>query len=396
MNLLTFSTLYPNAAQPRHGLFVEQRLRFLLASGQVTSRVVAPVGWFPFKSPVFGSYALLAHVPWQERRHDIDIIHPRFPILPKIGMSVAPHLLAYAMKPVFARLVQSGIKIDVIDAHYFYPDGVAAAILGKWFRVPVVITARGSDINLLPQYRIPRRQIVWAAAQAHALITVCQALKDTMVRLGIDPRKITPLRNGVNLELFKPMDRQALRKKLGMQARTLLSVGNLIPLKGHHILIDAMPALPDFHLVIIGEGTLEAQLKQQAHQRGVAERVQFVHGKSHHELAEYYNAADALALASEREGMANVLLEALACGTPVVATRLGGTLEVVADACAGVLMEAREPAAFVEAVKHLFAHYPDRHATRRYSEQFSWDATTQGQLDIFSTIVRHTTSAVPS
>ncbi|HWJ95116.1 MAG TPA: glycosyltransferase, partial [Telluria sp.] len=166
MKILTFSTLFPNSEKPGHGIFVETRLRHLVASGKVESRVVAPVPWFPLRHERFGSYARFAKVPRQEVRHAIRVTHPRYPVVPKIGMNVAPALLAQSARREIGRILDEGYDFDLIDAHYFYPDGVAAAMLGRYFNKPVVVTARGSDITLFPKYRVPRRMITWAAGRA--------------------------------------------------------------------------------------------------------------------------------------------------------------------------------------------------------------------------------------
>lgn len=147
IRLLTFSTLYPNAARPNHGVFVENRLRQLLASGEAVSTVLAPIPYFPSSAPCFGEWARYAAAPAAETRNGIEVLHPRYLAIPKIGMSVAPFLLYRAMIPVLRRLLASGRRFDAIDAHYFYPDGVAAVWLGRYFRLPVVVTARGSDVT---------------------------------------------------------------------------------------------------------------------------------------------------------------------------------------------------------------------------------------------------------
>ena len=386
MKLLTFSTLFPNVQRPNHGIFVETRLRYLLASQQVTSRVVAPVPWFPFSHPRFGLYSTYAKVPATEVRHGIDVCHPRYPVIPKVGMVPAPALLAAAMKSTLARIIDEGYDFDVIDAHYFYPDGVAAVMLGRYFNKPVVITARGTDINLVPQYKLPRRMIRWAASHAAGMITVCNALKDEMVGLGIDGARITPLRNGVDLELFQPGDRAALRTALGMRDFTLMSVGHLEPRKGHELPIQALTEMSDVHLWIAGTGPDRATLEELARSIGVQDRVRFLGPLPQSELRRYYGAADALVLASSREGWANVLLESMACGTPVIASNVWGTPEVVAAPEAGVLMPERTPAGVVAALRQLRAAYPSHEATRRYAERFSWDDTTQGQIELFQKV----------
>ena len=380
---LTFTTLYPSQSVPHHGIFVEQRLRHLLRSGEVETGVIAPVPWVPIRHRSMGEYALLASVPRREERHGIDIQHPRFPRIPKVGMSIAPLLMAVALRRTVA---QHGARspFDIIDAHYFYPDGVAAAMLGKWLNKPVVITARGTDINLIPNFAIPKKWILWAAEQSRGIITVSDALRERLIELGVDETKITTLRNGVDLELFKPLpDRDALRAKLGISGKTLLSVGYLIERKGHHLVIDALANLPGMSLVIAGSGEMRIELQRLALSRGVGDRVRFTGALSHEDLVEYYNAADALVLASSREGMANVILESIACGTPVVGTPIWGTPEVISERRAGVLTKDRTPEAISAAVRTLMLDPPSRSEVREFAMHFSWDRTTQGQLDVF-------------
>ncbi|MFP5393770.1 MAG: glycosyltransferase, partial [Gammaproteobacteria bacterium] len=282
---------------------------------------------------------------------------------------------------------QLDLGFDLIDAHYFYPDGVAAAMLGKYFNKPVVITARGSDITLFPQYALPRRMIKWAIGRAAGIITVCDALREEILTLGAEPAKVVSLRNGVDLQLFQPVERDSVRARLGMQRFTLLAVGHLVPVKAQELIVAALAQLPDVELFIAGNGPNRQMLEQLAHTTGVAERVRFLGALPQTELRQYYGAADALVLPSEREGWANVLLEAMACGTPVVASRVWGTPEVVAAPEAGILMAERSAQGVADAVRSLRANYPDRAATRRYAERFSWDDTSAGQLRLFRAIL---------
>src|SRR4051794_4678134 len=212
LRLLTFSTLFPHAGRPNQGIFVENRLRHLVASGEASSLVLAPVPWFPSRAGLFGDWALHARAPAEEQRHGLTILHPRYMVVPKIGTSIAPWLLYRAMVPQIGRLLAEGHRFDAIDAHYVYPDGVAATWLGRRFGLPVVLTARGSDVNHIPQYAMPRRLIQTAFRDASALIAVSAALKAAMVALGAAEEKVTVLRNGVETELFRPpADRVAIR-----------------------------------------------------------------------------------------------------------------------------------------------------------------------------------------
>jgi teichuronic acid biosynthesis glycosyltransferase TuaC len=380
---LLFSTLYPSSVRPSHGIFVETRLRHLLASGEVETRVVAPVPWFPFRHKAFGDYAKHAAVPAYEERNGIKVEHPRYLLLPKVGMNSAPATLARAGLAAAKRLIASGYDFDLIDAHYFYPDGVAATIIGKALGKPVVITARGTDINLIPQYDKPRKLILQAAEDCAAMITVSAALKDEIVGFGGSAQKITVLRNGVDLELFRSEDKSLARQKFCVTGFVLASVGNLIPTKGHLFAIESLQNLPDAQLLIAGRGPQEGELKALAQRLGVTERVRFVGVLPQDELRWLYSAADALVLASAREGWPNVLLESMACGTPVIASEVGGIPEIVASPAAGMLLPTRDAAGIAQAVAALRAHLPERSATRAYAEQFGWQPPTEGQLEIF-------------
>jgi glycosyltransferase involved in cell wall biosynthesis len=388
IRLVTFTTLYPNTAQPNHGVFVENRLRHLLASGEVVSRVVAPVPYFPSRDPRFGIYAKYAQVPTWEERHGLTLHHPRFPAIPKVGMNISPYLLAWAVLPSVRAAIKAQGGADAIDAHYLYPDGVAATILGRALKLPVVMTARGNDVTLIARSPVPRRMIQRACERAAGIITVSAALKEGLVGMDVNPGKITVLRNGVDLKLFRPLDRQATRKRLGLTGPTLISVGHLIERKGHDLVVEAMPSLQGFTLMIAGEGPEKARLERRIAELGLGDRVRMLGARPHAELPELYGAADALVLASSREGWANVLLEAMACGTPAVASPIWGNPEVVAKPEAGILMTERSAKGIVDAVRALFGpRMPSREATRAYASAFSWDATTQGQIDLFRRVI---------
>jgi glycosyltransferase involved in cell wall biosynthesis len=395
IRIVTFSTLYPNAVQGTHGVFVENRLRHLVGSNRVSARVMAPVPWFPLGGAAFGRYGQLAKVPPRERRFGIDIVHPRYPVLPKIGMNIAPLSLYAFVKPALARLINDGGDFDLLDAHYFFPDGVAAIMLGRAFGKPVTITARGTDINLIPRYAVPRRMIRWAAESADGLITVCAALKEELVRLGIPPERVRTLRNGVDLEVFKPLHPQQAKDALAVSGPVLASVGSLIERKGHDLVIGALQHLPEVTLLIAGEGPEKAALARLAAAIGVKNRVRFLGGIAHERLSGIYSAADALVLASSREGWPNVLLESMACGTPVIASNVWGAPEIIKAPEAGVLLPERTAGAIASAARALLVAAPPREATRAYAQRFSWQETTEGQVDLFSRILRPASAVMP-
>lgn len=386
IRLLVFTSLYPNVEQPHAGIFVEERLRRLLAAGGVEATVVAPVPWFPFRHPRFGAYAAFARVPAREQRNGITVLHPRFRLIPKVGMNLAPGMMARALLPVLRQLLADGTVFDLIDAHYFYPDGVAAVRLGMALSKPVVISARGSDVTLIPRYRKPRQQIQWAAARAAAVITVSHALRAKLVALGVGPDKITVLRNGVDLEEFGLRARAEIRSRLGLVGPVWLTVGSLIELKGVHLAIEALAQVPDTTLLIAGDGPERHRLHQMVDRLRLSSQVRFLGVIPHEDLCDYYNAADVLVLASSREGMSNVALESLACGTPVLAAPFDGAGELVAAPAAGRIAASRSAAAVVAAWTELRENYPSRAATRRYAERFGWGATVKAQQAVYDSV----------
>ncbi|MBO1081432.1 glycosyltransferase [Roseomonas haemaphysalidis] len=398
LRVLAFSTLFPNEAQPGHGVFLEHRLSALAAQPGVQLQVVAPVPYFPLRHGRFGRYARFAQVPRGGRRNGLDVTHPRYPVVPKLGMTVAPAAMALAVLPHLRRLQAAGEDFDVIDAYYLYPDGVAAALLGRLLGKPVVLTAFGSDVSQIPAHRLPRAAIRWAMRGAEGSTAVCAALREELLRLGAAAEGMRVVLHGVDLTLFQPpQDRAALRRALGFDGPTLVSAGHLIPRKGHDFAIRAMQDLPDHTLVIVGQGPEEAALRLLAQQPGVQHRVRFAGQVPQMRLAEIFGAADVVLNCSDREGIANVLMEAMACGTAVAATPVWGSPEVITTPDAGLLLRDRSAGAIVDGVRQLAACPPDRAATRQHAARFTWDDTARQHLGVLRQAVarRNTASHTP-
>ncbi len=386
LRVLTLSSLFPSSARPSFGVFVETRLRHLVKDMDVEARVVAPVPWFPLENPLFGGYAEQARTPRYEVRHGLKVWHPRYTVIPKIGMRWTPKALERAFLRGVMRVREDGFDFDVIDAHYLYPDGVAAANLGKKLGKPVIMTARGSDVTEIarqyPQYRSVIMDAVFSCAH---VITVSESLRKELVGYGASPDKITTLRNGVDTERFVPTGERAKQAA----PKVLLFVGWLIPRKRPDLVLKAASKLPNVLVRFVGIGPDEKRLRKLAFELGIEQRVQFLGQQPPEAMPAHFTAADVLMLPSEREGWANVLLEAMACGTPVVSSAVDGALDLVTVPEAGRLVENNDPEAYASAIRDLLASPPDRTRVRAYARNFSWQDISKAQYTIFQKAIRN-------
>jgi len=381
VRLLTLTTLFPNGRQPRHGIFVANRLRRLCDTGRVDATIVAAVPWFP------GVYRDRSHIPAMERVAGFDVRHPRYVNIPRVGMRIQPDMLARALLGEMRRGLK-GVQFDAIDAHYFYPDGVAAACIADALGLPLVISARGSDMNLIGDIPFARQRMLQAANRAQALIAVSAALAQKMTALGMPAERIRVLRNGVDTEQFTPFPRKEARKKLGLRedGHLVLAVGNLVREKAFDLVIRAVSTLADARLLMVGEGPLRNDLRSLA--RSLApDRVEFRDNMSQVDLRYVYAAADVLALASLREGWPNVVLEAIACGTPVVASAVGGVPEILRHDAPARLIAERTPEAWSNALRAMMDATLAPEHVRRYALRFGWDEIVAQQCSLYENVV---------
>ena len=343
MKVLVFTTLYPNHLQPNNGIFIKQRMSHFAQLDECQTKVVAPVPYCP-PLPIFKNKYIFSQIATHEDQDGIDVFHPRYPLIPKISMLFHGFSLFLSSLCTVKKLKQN-FNFDLIDGHYIYPDGFAAALLAKYFKVPYTLSARGSDINQVAEFSSIRPFIKYALNGANQIISVCNALKQDMVRLGINPDKITVIPNGVDSKNFHPLEKNEARQELNIPAESkiILSVGGLIPRKNFEAIIDVMPSLlpkiPNLKLFIIGKGPHENFLHKKISNLQLTNNVHLLGEKLNKDLCLWYNASDVFCLASTREGWANVLMESLACGTPVVANNVYGAPEIISSPDLGILVE---------------------------------------------------------
>lgn len=391
MNVLVFTSLWPNSEQPNLGIFVKNRLAALARLDGIEMRVVAPVPYFPpwFQAAVLPArWRQMARIAERELVAGIETLHPRHLVTPKIGMSFYSRWMARGVEKLIRKLHRER-PIGLIDAHYVYPDGHAAVLLGERLKVPVVITARGTDINLFSRMPLIRPLICEALQKADGAIAVSSALKQRMVELGMKREKVAVIRNGIDGSLFYRREQAEARRKLGLDddSRIILSVAALVPLKGLDSLIDAMKLLPTEKLYLLGEGPERAALEKRIAEGGLSDRVFLVGARPQEELPEWYAAADLFCLASSREGCPNVVIEAMACGTPVIAADVGGISELVDGPNCGRLIYSVTAESLAREITLALATNWNRQGIARSHSSRTWSVVAEEILDHWESVV---------
>jgi glycosyltransferase involved in cell wall biosynthesis len=370
LRALTLSTLFPNRAEPTLGPFVERQTLGLAARPAVEVEVVAPVGLPHWPLSLHPHYAARSALPREEEWKGLRVHRPRYTVWPKVAPARTPAAIAEALLPLL-RSIRRRFPFDLIDAEFFWPDGPAAMALGRALGVPFSVKARGADIHHWGARPDTGPQVLEAGLAADGLLAVSEAMKRSMAELGLPEEKIRVHHTGVDAA-FVPVERAAAKRSLGIEGPLIVTAGALIPRKGQSFAIEALALLAGATLVLIGDGPDRARLEALARRLGVDGRVRFLGSRPHAELPRWLAAADVTLLPSSSEGLANVWVESLACGTPVVTTDVGGAREAIDRPEAGRLAP-RDPAALAAAVRELLDAPPPQGAVRRCADRFSWE-----------------------
>lgn len=390
--LIVFSSLFPNATQPNAGLFIRERM--FRVGKQLPLVVVSPKPWFPGQGLIrlFRPHyrPLPAHM---ETQAGVEVIFPRFLAIPGMLRGLDSLFMAIGSYLALRRLKARGYNL--IDAHFAYPDGHAAVRLGRWLGLPVAVTLRGTEV---PQSRnpalVPKLREVFR--DADKVITVSDSLRQLALSIGLAEARGQVVGNGVDADRFMPVPRAAARQRFGLSdtARVLITVGGLVERKGFHRVIACLPALlekhPELHYLIVGgpcpEGDMTQALKDQVAQLGLTERVHFLGAIPPDDLKWPLSAADVFVLSTRNEGWANVILEAMACGLPVVASDVGGNREVVCREDLGEIVLFDDKSALIDSLDHTLSRQWDKQAIRAYAEANSWDTRVSVLVKLFQQI----------
>ncbi|WP_257538869.1 glycosyltransferase [Sphingobium sp. CFD-1] len=370
LNILMLSTLFPDMSRPNFGVFVERQARELASRAEAHVTVIAPIGMPPWPLSNAARYAPLRALPRKERWKDMTVYRPTFPIIPKFGGRTNVYSMTRAILPLVRRLHEAK-PFDVIDASFFFPDGPVAQRLSRALGIPYSVKARGADIHYWGARSGTRKMVKRAADRAAGLLAVSAAMKRSMARMGIEDDKIRVHYTGVDLDRFELADRDAAKTALGFEGPVVLCVGALIPRKGQELLVRALSHLPDVTLLMAGQGQYRRTLEKLAEELGVDRRIGYLGSVPHDRLPRIYAAADVMALVSASEGLANAWVEALACGTPIVISDVGGARELVDRPEAGRIVE-REPEAIAAGIQALLDNPPDRETVRETALRFTW------------------------
>jgi len=392
--IIVFSSLFPSNKRPNAGLFIRERM--FRVGKQLPIIVISPVPWFPFQGII--RYWKPYFRPQPENYEDqagVRVYYPRFLSVPGLFKNYDGFLMALGSWFLLRKLKKQQ-QFNLIDAHFAYPDGYAATLLGKWFKVPVTVTLRGTEV---PLSKLPARRhyMMKALENATKVFSVSNSLKDLVIGLGANKEKIEVVGNGIDIDKFYPMDKNVVRKALDIpqSAKVMVSVGGLVDRKGFHRVIDVIPKLvikfPDLIFLIVGgdspEGGIRNKLEQQVQQLNLKKHVRFLGALPTEELKKPLSAADIFVLATENEGWANVFLEAMACGLPVITTDVGGNQEVVNSDKLGVIVPFGDSEALEAGLVKAFETEWDNEAILNYAKDNTWDKRVSVLVNNFKQLV---------
>lgn len=382
MRVLTLTTLYPNASQPRHGIFVRNRLTALDKLENFQRKVIAPIPYCPLVSLISNRYKVYQNIAPHEKLDGIDVYHPKYLTLPGLKLIDNATSIAKVAQKTAEQIYSSDTKYDLVDGQYLYPDGVAAYQLAKLNNIPLVLTARGSDVNYWMTDDVARAKILEAIEYASKVICVSNALKVSLMSYGVDRNKIQVIINGVDPDVFN----QEINTHPDEDGY-FLSVGNLIPLKGHDITLKAFAKISEKRLIIVGDGDQYNNLRKLVENLDIQERVRFIKYVDQEKLAQLYAGAKATILMSSMEGMPNVLLESLATGTPVIATNVGGISEIL-GAENGILLNSRNEECLISAIDEVATLNKSRLEITSTVKEYNWKNTALRQYELYGEVIQ--------
>ncbi|MCM0083372.1 glycosyltransferase [Geomonas sp. Red32] len=388
MKVASICHMFPNRVQPHVGVFVKERLKHVAEKTDLT--MIAPVPSFPFMERL-EKYRGLKGLEEAEMLEGLLVHHPRYFVIPRYLKWMDARFYGYSMASYIERLTRSH-DFDIFDFHWVYPDGIGGLAWARRLGKKTVVTVRGNEaiyfFDDCPMRRIVQKHL----KEFDHVISVSNDLKNKVVdEYGVDPSRVTVISNGIDCGKFHPLDREGARRACGVGSgeHAVLTVSRLSGEKGLDHLLKAIARLDDasLTLTIAGDGPLRPMLTALAERLGIAGRVRFLGNLDHAGLCSWYNAADIFCLPSLWEGCPNVVIEALACGTPVVASRVGGIPDLVPEPECGVLVTPGDEVALAAGLEEALRTRWNRSAISRHGSSNSWSEVADRVIGVFERVV---------
>lgn len=389
-HIVLVTNLFPNPQEKTKGQFIYQLVEHLKNHVEVT--VISPVPFFP-RCKLLKNHAhyKFSKIPTYDKKNGYNVYYCRHLVLPKLGLLTPFFLLLPLLLKILKIKIKS--KIDLINGHWLFPDGVTCSLVGKLLKIPTVLSARGCDVNLYLELIGRNTLIKNSLLRCNYITSVSNDLRKQLNRLDIPRSKIKVIPNGIDLKRFNIQDRKFCRSKLNSvtPSKIILFVGSLDEVKATHFLIISFARLCkhniDCHLWIVGKGHLGNNLKILVNELGVQGKVTFFPPQNHNLIPIFMGASDVFCLPSIREGRPNVIMEALACGLPIVASKVGGIPELVEHGKNGYLFDVGNTEQLEKfLIKSLLRDWPSNEIRKSVSH-LNWTDCAKSYISIFETAI---------
>lgn len=406
MRAIVISKWFPTPYIPNSGVFVLEQIKALRRLGIEVALVIAPTPWAPRWLSFLARFRKYQCIPRRSEQEGFKVEHPRVLNLPGDRLFFLYGLFFYLRCRRILRKLLKEQEIDLIHAHTSMPEGFASVLLGREFRLPVVCTLHGGDINdVLPPFAIHSKRrlalvaVKWALRNLKHLIAVSRdlSLKAESLR-GDSESGIAVARNGADLDVFQPINKIEARKTLALPLESWLFVfvGGLVTDKGIPFLLQAFARarVPNTLLYLVGAGRKEQELRAQCQSLGVEEACVFVGARPHAEVPLWLSACDCFVLSSLTEGSPTILSEAMLCRAPIVATRVGGVPELIQDGETGLVVPSKDEGSLARAMEFMMNN---RNAAEKMAfnaesyakENLTWDANARKTLEVYRAAINH-------
>lgn len=389
LRILCVSHLFPNKRWPNFGVFVKERLKAL--SKVVDVKIVAPLPYFPLID-LLPKYKNISKIPDTENLDNLVISHPKYFLIPKYMKFLDGYLYFVSINSFVSSLIFNKKTIDLLDFHWVYPDAYAGLKWAKKFSKKIIVTVRGNESIYYHEKSIIKEFIANTLRSVDHVIAVSSDLKNKLITdYGVAPYNISVIPNGIDDIKFFLINKEKARKACGLKnnKKYILSLSRLSHEKGLEYLFKAFYFLnaENTELVVVGDGPLKEKLLRMASDLKIANRVKFIGAVPHKETYLWYNAADVYCLPSLWEGCPNVIIESLACGTPVVSTKVGGIPDLVSAKDYGFLVPPEDSMSLAGALGDALKKRWDRGSIAAFGSQNTWDKVANRVVEVFESVL---------